>query len=144
MMSATKSASKTGFFRFLGEKVGLLKVTGNGDADVELSSFARIAMEKGYLDDDQAAQLTELESEDNSADTSRDIVVQQDWMTESQAEIVALARDEQEPEEALDDRFKQAQRAVEKTHATMKRLEGSTRSNGAITTADIVLSEEVE
>jgi hypothetical protein len=138
-MSDENSPAKNGFFRSVGAKVGLFKTDVCTKKEEELSSFARIAKERGYINGHQAAQLTDLEDDPDNA--SSDIVVQQDWMTESQVEVVSLACAEREAETDLDDKFKQAHRAIDENHETMKRLEDTT-SNGTITTADILLAKE--
>lgn len=142
-MSEKNSTRNNGFFAALAEKVGFKKnhVEAVPRPD-SLSEFAKIAIEKGFINEEQAHQLTHLAAEDLE-NTSSDLVVQQDWMTESQAEVVCIAQAKTNPQAALIDKFKEASRALDETQTTMSRLQDVT-SVGTINVADVLAAKKAK
>lgn len=141
MSEKSSAPRKPGFFAQLAQKIGLKKEAPiNGVSDPEISEFARIAKEKGYIDDNQAEQLTEMASGDPE-NTSSDLVVQQDWMTESQAEVVCIEQAKTDPNAHLDDQFKRAEKALDETHTEIKRLKDAT-STGTLRVSDVLSAKK--
>lgn len=142
-MSGKKSANrKPGFFAALARKLRGKKLKGiSSREDSELTPFAKIAKEKGFLDEDQAAQLTELAS-DAGDQTSSDIVVEHDWMTESQADVVCIERARTNPKAHHDDLFRRAYQELDQTHRSLRRLQDVT--TGGIRVSDVLEAKKAK
>lgn len=73
------------------------------------NSAVRIARVLGYLNDQQAEEADRL-LEAHPDDATQDLLIHAQYLTASQAEVVAMRRKREDPEDHLEDRLKYAQR----------------------------------
>lgn len=97
------NAIKTKLFRAVGKKV-------------PHSEFVALAKERGLLTDEQVEAAEQLLA-DNPDQTSGDILVRHELLTEQDAQIISLEQKKAAPAEHITDQFKRANTAVEDTGA---------------------------
>ncbi len=80
----------------------------------------RLAVEKGYVTEEQACDFEEAIStgDIDPNDTHTHMMVDRRLLTESQAQVIAIDVKNEDPQQALSDRFKEASRAMERNKTT--------------------------
>lgn len=85
-------------------------------AKIPDSEFLKLAKKKGLLTEEQLAEAEKL-LQANPEETSQDLLVDHDLLSNTDAEVIALERKERAPKEHIADTFKRANKAVSDTGA---------------------------
>ncbi len=86
----------------------------------ERPTTVRLAVEKGYVTEEQACDFEEAIStgDIDPNETHTHMMVDRRLLTESQAQVIAIDVKKEDPQQALSDRFKEASQAMAKNKKT--------------------------
>ena len=94
--------------------LGMFSGSTKKKTECDRSTHLRLAVEKGYITEDQACELeNEMSTADTDSDeTQTDLMVDRGLLSGSQAEVIAFDVKKCDPAQALEDSFKKASSAM--------------------------------